>query len=151
VPTVTPTATPTPDTTYRYTDDLGYAEERTRVLELVNEERAKLGLSPLKTASIQSVNEGTMLRATEIIESFSHTRPNGERFIDTPGIAGTFTRAGENIAWGQTSPEQVMDSWMNSQGHKDNILDENFTELAVGVSRGSDGRWYWVQILVKPR
>jgi uncharacterized protein YkwD len=57
---------------------------------------------------------------------------------------------GENVAMGQTSPEAVMQSWMNSAGHRRNILNPDFQELGVGYAEGG-GRPYWVQVFAKPR
>jgi uncharacterized protein YkwD len=56
--------------------------------------------------------------------------------------------AGENIAMGQDSAEQVMNDWMNSQGHRENILNPNFKKIGVGIHKGADGRLYWAQMFI---
>ncbi len=113
-----------------------YASE---VLTLVNSERAKNGLQPLTMT--QGLTDGAMLRAAETAVSFSHTRPNGEQCF----TAFEWTRtAGENIAYGQRSPAQVMNGWMNSSGHRANILNSSFTTIGIGCFEYG-GTLYWAQ------
>ncbi|MDD6069370.1 MAG: CAP domain-containing protein [Clostridiales bacterium] len=125
--------------------ELSFAKQ---VAKLVNEERAKAGLPALEyDTEIASV---ALVRANEITASFSHTRPDGRKFstvLTDNGIR--FTGAGENIAWGQKSPEQVMEAWMNSDGHRANILDANFNKIGVGHYQDASGRNYWVQLFVR--
>ena len=83
----------------------------------------------------------------EIEKSFSHTRPDGRNFgtaITDLGI--TYRGAGENIAWGQKTPEAVMNAWMNSEGHRANILNPNFKKLGVGYRTDSQRTPYWTQL-----
>lgn len=123
-------------------ETLSYAEQ---ILNLVNKERAKVGLHALKLDT--QVSSAASVRAKEIQTSFSHTRPDGRKFSSVLTDNGIrFTAAGENIAWGQTSPEQVMEAWMNSDGHRANILNEKFTKLGVGHLKNTSGRNYWVQL-----
>lgn len=111
-----------------------------RVIELVNEERAKYGLSPLSADS--ALMNSADIRAKELVTLFSHTRPDGSSYR-TLMPSGLMTW-GENVAMGQRSPESVMDSWMNSQGHRENILSDDFSLIGVGCY--SDGSTlYWVQ------
>lgn len=115
-----------------------------RIVELVNEEREKAGLNPVTLDAAAS--SAAMLRSREIVSSFSHTRPNGSSFstaLKEQGIS--YRRAGENIAWGQRSPEQVMEGWMNSSGHRANILGESFTHIGVGYHQ-ENGVNYWTQL-----
>lgn len=120
------------------------AGEKNEILRLVNEERAKAGLSALEyRADAQSAAD---IRANEIVTVFEHTRPDGSScFTVLDGIKKT--AAGENIAEYYQTPAQVMDGWMNSPGHKANILNDKFTGLAVGIAE-SGGKKYWVQIFV---
>lgn len=120
------------------------AGEKNEILRLVNEERAKAGLSALEyRADAQSAAD---IRANEIVTVFDHTRPDGSScFTVLDGIKKT--AAGENIAEYYQTPAQVMDGWMNSSGHKANILNDKFTGLAVGIAE-SGGKKYWVQIFV---
>lgn len=116
-----------------------------RVVELVNEERAKVGLKPLTIK--ENVTEAAQIRAVECTTMFSHTRPNGTSFVTALKEAGVSYRgAGENIAWGQKTPEAVMEAWMNSPGHRANILNEKYTTIGVGYYQNSAGVNYWSQL-----
>ncbi|WP_352400637.1 CAP domain-containing protein [Anaerotignum sp.] len=103
-----------------------------KVVDLVNEERAKQGISPLAVDA--DVMKAAQIRAKEIQTSFSHTRPDGRSCFTALDEAGASYRgAGENIALGQKTPEQVVNAWMNSEGHRKNILNSNFKSIGVGV------------------
>ena len=116
-----------------------------QVVNLVNEERAKAGLSPL-TAD-RSVTSAAQRRAREIETNFSHTRPNGSSFSTALSEAGVnYRSSGENIAYGQTSASSVMQGWMNSSGHRANILNGNFTKIGVGHYKSASGVDYWTQL-----
>lgn len=118
-----------------------------QVLELVNEERAKSGLAPLTLDA--SASSAAQTRAKEIVSTFSHTRPNGSSFSTALTEAGaSYRSAGENIAYGQNSPEQVMNSWMNSSGHRANIMSSNYTRIGIGHYETADGTDYWVQLFL---
>ena len=114
------------------------------VIRLVNVERAKHGLSPLTMRA--DLNEYAQLRCTEIVDNFDHVRPDGSKATnDVLRMSGVMT-AGENIAWGQKTPEAVMEAWMNSTGHRENILRSTFTSIGVGCYEYG-GRYYWTQII----
>ena len=113
------------------------------VLDLVNAERAKNGLSPLVLDPELASNAN--VRAKEIVEQISHTRPNGES-CDT-AVTVNWSYIGENIAMGYPTPEAVMNGWMNSDGHRKNILNGDFTKIGIGVC-SSGGAMYWVQLFV---
>ena len=116
-----------------------------QVLTLVNEERAKSGLSPLTLDT--AACDAAQTRAREIVSNFSHTRPGGKSFSTALTEAGvTFRSAGENIAYGQTSPSQVMNSWMNSSGHRANIMSKNYTKIGIAHYEDASGTDYWVQL-----
>lgn len=116
-----------------------------QILNLVNEERAKEGLSDLKLDA--RATAAANVRAKEIKQQFSHTRPNGQSFSSALIEQGvTFRRSGENIAWGQKTPKQVMNAWMNSEGHRANIMSKNFENIGIGYYRDENGRNYWVQL-----
>ena len=123
---------------------LSYAQ---RVVQLVNQEREKAGLRPLSIS--QSAEAAALVRAKEIEDSFSHTRPNGSSFYTALKEQGvSYRSSGENIAWGQKTPEQVMQGWMNSPGHRANILNANFTAIGVGYYRSPAGVNYWTQLFI---
>lgn len=119
-----------------------------QVLELVNRERAKTGLAPLALSS--PAQSAADIRAREIQTSFSHTRPGGRDFSTALTEAGVnFRSSGENIAYGQQTPEHVMDGWMNSPGHRANILNPDFTSIGIGYAQNSSGTGYWVQLFYR--
>lgn len=116
----------------------------TEVVRLVNAERAKAGLSALRLDG--SVNAAAQVRAREIVSNFSHTRPNGASCFTALREAGANYRgAGENIAYGQPSAQAVVNAWMNSAGHRANILNANFTTIGVG-HHVQNGTHYWTQL-----
>ena len=115
-----------------------------QVAALVNAERAKYGLSALTVDT--KVQQAALVRAKETAQSFSHTRPNGSSFSTALTEAGvSYRTAGENIAYGQSTPQQVMNAWMNSSGHRANILNANYTTIGVGYTV-INGTAYWAQL-----
>lgn len=130
--------------------DAGAAQDSfvQQVVRLVNEERAKAGLPALTVDA--GASNAAQVRAKEIAVSFSHTRPNGSSFSTALTEAGAgFRGAGENIAYGQTTPEKVMEGWMNSSGHRANILNGNYTAIGVGHYKNSSGVDYWTQLFIQ--
>lgn len=118
-----------------------------RVLELVNAERKKAGLSSLKmNESLRNVAR-TKSQDMQKNKYFSHTSPTyGSPFDMMKKFGISYTMAGENIAMGQKTPEAVVTAWMNSPGHRANILKAGYTEIGVGyVSNGN----YWTQMFIK--
>lgn len=119
-----------------------------QVVNLVNEERAKAGLSELKLNT--NAAAAAQIRAQELTSNFSHTRPNGSHFSTALKEAGvSYSSVGENIAYGQTSPEAVMNQWMNSSGHRANILNPDFAEIGVGHYQTASGVHYWTQLFIR--
>lgn len=143
-PEITPPSedTNTPENKPEADKELTFAEQ---VVELVNQERTKAGLNAVTLD--KSIASAALVRAKEIETSFSHTRPNGSKFSTAlTEQSVTFKGAGENIAWGQKSPEAVMQAWMNSEGHRANILNKNFTKIGVGYYQNAAGRNFWTQL-----
>ncbi|MGM1020465.1 MAG: CAP domain-containing protein [Bacillota bacterium] len=111
------------------------------VVKLVNNERSQKGLSPL--ASNAKLTEVALAKAKDMSTNnyFSHTSPTyGSPFDMMKKFGVTYTYAGENIAMGQQTPQEVMKAWMNSQGHRENILKAEYTQIGVAYYNG-----YWVQ------
>jgi uncharacterized protein YkwD len=123
--------TPQQDTSYQ-----------NQVLELVNEARADAGCSPVSPDSRLTQAAGGHSADMSNRDYFSHTTPEGETFSDRIKKAGYPSPGAENIARGQTDAQNVMDQWMNSSGHRKNILNCSMTTMGVGVD--TDG-WYWTQ------
>ena len=117
-----------------------------QVVELVNREREKAGLSTLTIHN--GAANAAAVRAKEIVSSFSHTRPDGTSFATALKDQNVSYRyAGENIAWGQKTPEEVVNAWMNSKGHRENILNSRFTSIGVGLYE-QNVTYYWCQLFV---
>lgn len=115
-----------------------------QVVDLVNVHRANAGLSPL--TMLDDLNNAALIRAKETTQSFSHTRPNGSSFSSVLNENGiSYKGAGENIAWGQQTPEAVVNGWMNSDGHRANILNSDYTSIGVGYY-SYNSTPYWVQL-----
>ncbi|MCL1834736.1 MAG: CAP domain-containing protein [Oscillospiraceae bacterium] len=127
--------------TVRVVDLHEFASE---VFRLTNAERSKAGLPALvQTAALTAT---AYQRALEAIEYFSHTRPDGSDCFTAFAENGVvYSRAAENIAYGQTTPAEVVAGWMASPGHKENIVDPNLGKLGVGVAMDANGRIYWAQ------
>ena len=118
------------------------------VVDLVNAERAKEGLSPLTLDT--KVQAAAQVRAKECEQSFSHTRPDGTSFSTALKEQNvSYRSAGENIAWGQKSPQEVMNGWMNSSGHRANIMNPDYTTIGVGYYQNANGTNYWCQLFTK--
>ena len=135
------------------TNESSYAEQ---MLRLVNEEREKVGVSPLELDS--TLTAAAQIRAKEIIEVFDHTRPNGKAcktVLEELGYEGDY--AGENISKGTfEEPESAMELWMDSKGHRENILNPDYKYLGVGSDFESESNGlfddivsYWVQIFAR--
>ena len=122
------------------------------VVRLTNVERAKEGLPALKT--YDALDRAAAIRAPETVELFSHTRPDGSSCFtaldETGAKEGAYTY-GENIAAGHATAAETVEQWMNSPGHRANILNENYTHIGVGYAAGGQYRHSWVQMFVGKR
>lgn len=121
-----------------------------QVVTLVNKERAKRGLTQLKiNATLAKV---ARLKSSDMATKnyFSHTSPTyGSPFTMMQHYGIRFSAAGENIAMGQPTPEAVMNAWMNSPGHRSNILSPTYNQIGVGYVKNSKGVAYWTQEFIK--
>ena len=117
-----------------------------QVLNLVNQERSRAGLKPLQMDwELQRV---ARVKACDMAENryFSHTSPTyGSPFDMMKQFGISYHSAGENIAEGQRTPQEVMKAWMNSQGHRENILKPEYTFLGVGYCETGN---HWVQMFI---
>ncbi len=120
------------------------------VVRLVNVERAKEGLPALGT--FDSLTKAAEIRAPETAKLFSHDRPDGSSCftaLDATGASKGAYTSGENIAAGSSTAADVVEQWMNSPGHRANILNKDFTHIGVGYCKSSSGYGhYWVQMFV---
>ena len=118
-----------------------------KVLELVNAERAKHGLSSLSWDNRLADVARAHSRDMAARNFFAHNNPDGKTPFDRIKAAGiNYGSAGENIATGQKTPEEVVDAWMNSEGHRANILNASYKKLGVGYVTANRGyKTYWTQ------
>jgi spore coat assembly protein SafA/uncharacterized protein, YkwD family len=120
------------------------------VIRLLNIERSKNGLGQL-TADWQ-LSRVARYKSADMRDSkyFSHYSPTyGDPFKMMHDFGISFYAAGENIAMGQPTPQAVMNAWMNSTGHRANILNPQFNEIGVGVAKTSSGVIYWTQEFIR--
>lgn len=115
------------------------------MLAIVNQERSDAGCGPLtwndELAAAARLHSADMARR----DYFDHTSLDGRSPFDRMEAQGYGRPGGENIAAGQRSPESVMDSWMNSPGHRANILNCDYRALGVGIGKGGGYGVYWTQ------
>ncbi|WP_299533547.1 CAP domain-containing protein [uncultured Streptomyces sp.] len=137
---------PAPTTAAPATDDRGSSGTSVQadVLALVNKERATVGCSPLTLSSSLTALAQDFSQDMAERGFFAHTDPDGKTPWDRAASAGVSNLAAENIARGQADAEAVMESWMNSSGHRANILNCDYKTLGVGVYIGDGGPW-WTQ------
>ncbi|WP_064091643.1 SafA/ExsA family spore coat assembly protein [Rossellomorea aquimaris] len=120
-----------------------------QVIDLTNQERQKAGLSALSLDWQLSRVARYKSRDMRDVGYFSHTSPTyGSPFDMMKRFNIQYSSAGENIAAGQTSPEQVVREWMNSPGHRKNILSGNYTRIGVGYAKGGSYGTYWTQMFI---
>lgn len=139
--TSAPTEPTEPSDSSEYNE--AYADE---VIRLVNIEREKYGLPALSKRA--DATQAAEIRSKEITQLFSHTRPDGTSMSTVANELGiSYKSIGENIAYGYSSPESVVNDWMNSDGHRKNILSSSFNGIGVGCYE-SNGILYWTQIFI---
>ena len=117
-----------------------------RVLELVNEERAKAGIGSLKLDADLSAVAQQHCNDMIARHFFDHINPDGDSPFDRMLNYGIrYMAAGENIAAGQITPEEVVQAWMNSPGHRANILNGAYGKIGIAYAKGGDYKIYWTQ------
>ncbi len=121
-----------------------YTDLINEVYEITNNYRSLVGVSSLTLDS--SLVEAANIRAKELSDSFSHTRPNGSSCFTVLSELGiSYGTAGENIAAGYSSSQNVMEGWRSSSGHYQNIISSKFKKIGIGVNI-INNQYYWVQI-----
>jgi uncharacterized YkwD family protein/spore coat assembly protein SafA len=118
-----------------------------QVVQLVNAERTKAGLQPL--AYDWELSRVARFKSEDMRDRnyFSHQSPTyGSPFDMMRQFGISYRTAGENIAAGQRSPQEVVNAWMNSPGHRANIMNANFTKIGVGLAKGGSYGYYWTQM-----
>jgi uncharacterized YkwD family protein len=152
-PAPAPAPTPAPETTKPAPAPVQTSGEfsayQQEVLNIVNKERTSRGLSALKFNT--EVSKVATLKSQDMIDKgyFDHNSPTyGSPFDMMKQFGITYRSAGENIAMGQRTPQEVMTAWMNSEGHRKNILNSSFTEIGIGIAKDKNGRLYWTQMFI---
>jgi uncharacterized protein YkwD len=126
------------------------AQFKAEVIRLVNLEREKAGVAPLK--ELDTLFPMADVRAQESAASFSHTRPNNTRCFTIFGENNLkYAAAGENLAYGFKTPESVVAAWMKSEGHRRNIMDPDFKYIGIGYFVNENGRIYCSQLFYTPK
>ncbi|MFJ5310181.1 CAP domain-containing protein [Streptomyces sp. NPDC088350] len=123
------------------------ARTAAQVVESTNGERARAGLPPLAVDPLLAT--AAQAHSTDMVARafYSHTSPDGSQPWDRAAAAGSRRRTiGENIACGQRSPAEVVEGWMNSPGHRANILKPDFTHIGIGFAGGGQMGTYWTQL-----
>lgn len=126
------------------------AEYTAEMFRLVNEEREKAGLDPLERDA--ELDSAAAVRAEELSKDFSHIRPDGTRFYTVMGVEKNYNY-GENGGSSGENPQDQMRGWLNSEGHRSNILDLNergYTKIGIGVFQADNGKMYWCQLFYRP-
>ena len=116
------------------------------VIRLVNEQRVKNGLNPL--TENWELSRVARYKSQDMVDNryFSHTSPTyGSPFQMIRAFGISFRQAGENIAYGQRTPQAVVNAWMNSSGHRANILNASYTQIGVGYMAAGN---YWTQMFI---
>lgn len=122
------------------------------VIRLVNIERTNRGLPALTTN--WQLSRVARYKSQDMVNKnyFSHTSPTyGSPFTMMQNFGLKFSSAAENIAYGQRTPKEVVTAWMNSSGHRANILSQSVTQTGVGVAKKADGTLYWTQMFMRPQ
>lgn len=143
-PVTEPTVSETTEPNEGNTSEVSSYEKQ--VVELVNKERASKGLSPLTLNT--ELSRVARIKSEDMRDNgyFSHNSPTyGSPFDMMKSFGISYRTAGENIAMGQQSPEAVVTAWMNSDGHRANILNANFTQIGVGYAANGN---YWTQMFI---
>ncbi|SFB08283.1 MULTISPECIES: SafA/ExsA family spore coat assembly protein [unclassified Bacillus (in: firmicutes)] len=120
-----------------------------QVIQLTNQERAKYGLKPL--VADWELSRVARYKSNDMRDKnyFSHTSPTyGDPFTMMKNFGIHYNAAGENIAAGQTTAASVVQAWMNSPGHRKNILSQSYTHIGVGYAQGGSQRYYWTQMFI---
>jgi len=127
------------------------AAYETEVIRLTNLERTKRGLPALTTN--WQLSRVARYKSQDMINKnyFSHNSPTyGSPFTMMQSFGLKFSAGGENIAYGQRTPQEVVNAWMNSPGHRANILSTAYTQIGVGAAKKSNGTLYWTQQFIHP-
>ena len=121
------------------------------VVDITNQRRAENGLAPLTMNSTLTAVAQAHAADQASVDTMSHTGTDGSDAGTRIVQSGYPTQAwGENVAGGYTTPDAVMAAWMNSPGHRANIVNGTFTQIGIGLAYAGDGTAYWAMELGRP-
>ncbi|MDO3682551.1 CAP domain-containing protein [Micromonospora sp. C28ISP2-4] len=136
-------------TSTKATATTGLSAELQKVVTIVNQERAKAGCKALTVNAKLNLAAQRHSQDQADHQKMDHTGSDGSQPWDRVKAAGySYRMVGENVAWNYQTPAAVMEGWMNSEGHRKNILNCSYTQIGVGVAR-SNGP-YWTQVFATP-
>jgi uncharacterized protein YkwD len=147
-PTPTPAPAPAPTQASDRLSEETLAEYVAECYRLVNVEREKAGLAPVSYS--EDVAAAALVRAKEIESDVTHTRPDGSKCftaLDDAGIERVW--AAENLHRGRSDAARAIQAWMDSDGHRRNMLNEKATAIGIAAYQAENGRICWVQLLIK--
>ena len=130
---------------YGMIKDFDSLNETDTVIALCNNERRTRDLPLMEKG--EELTAAAQARSEELLVLFEHQRPNGDSFytmLDEYGVQ--YNWYAENIAYGQNTAQAVVEAWMNSDGHRGNILKERGRHIGVGRTTAENGRIYWTQL-----
>jgi uncharacterized protein YkwD len=134
----------------RAENQLKLSADEQALLDLTNAERKKANLKPL-------LPNARLFAAARSHAANMAKQEKLEHELDGKGMAErihgegyVFSRAGENIAWNHKTPKEAITGWMNSEGHRMNILTPEFTQVGLGIAKSAKGELYWVQVFATP-
>jgi uncharacterized protein YkwD len=131
-------------------DELKLTADEEAVIELTNAQRKKADLKPLKMSPVLMIvarkHAENIAKQDKLVHVIDDKDPV-QRAKDA-GYKSEFV--GENLAWKQKNPKEVIAAWMDSKVHRENILLEEYTEIGAAVAKNSKGELYWVQVFGKP-
>jgi uncharacterized protein YkwD len=126
-------------------------DEEQAIVDLTNKEREKLKLPPLKANEklfqAAKVHSANMAKQNMLVHELDGKNPAHR--VRSTGYVYAFV--GENVAWNQRSPEQLLKEWMESEHHRANILDRRFREIGIGIAKNDKGEPYYTQVFGTPR
>ena len=127
------------------------SEDEQGVLDRTNAERKAAGFGPLK-ASPKLFQAARAHSENMANQSKLEHELDGKRVADrVRALRYSYKMCGENIAWNSQNPEQVVKCWMDSPGHRANLLMKDYTEIGIGVAKNDKGEPYWTQVFGRPR
>lgn len=142
-------STPSQSPSEAASDEKDLSAFEQEVVQLVNQERTERGLNPLKVDTELADVARTKSEDMRDENYFSHQSPTyGSPFEMMQEFGIQYRAAGENIAAGQTTPQAVVKGWMESEGHRENILNDQFTHIGVGYTKGGSYGHYWTQMFI---